>query len=174
MTVPRRVPTACCVPCLPPAMTADYVTSHDIAIGQYASGLSALLGLADAPLPLQQYARTAPHALTPRSHPGRGLPNHTGQHNYGMERGHVHCAPTPLPNRMSQPTSSAAGNAEPPMLATSARSRRTLLTCPLRAQAGPHSARALAVLPPRTSVSRATPAPTHSSRPPQLPLPRRT
>ena len=67
------------------------------------------------------------HALTLCSRPGGGLPNRTGLHSSGLERGHAHPS-----QRMSLETSSAAGNAEPPMLATSARSRRTLLTCPLR------------------------------------------
>ena len=126
------------------------------------------------------------HAVTPRSHPGGGVPNHTELHSSGLERGYVRCAPPPCP---TPPCPTGCACRLPPRLATSARSRRTLLTCPLRP--APCCSRkldrnlpehlqscnvggccrsrfALACLAP------AAPAPTPSSRPAQLPRPRRT
>ena len=64
------------------------------------------------------------------------------------------------PDMASLPISCADGSAEPPTLAMSAHSRRTLLTCPLRPGRccsrklhGPHAARAFTVLPTSDDVA---------------------
>jgi len=133
---------ACQLPVAFLAPSHDSAASHDTAIGRC---LAAPFGRADAPLPLQP-ARAARLALR---FGGLGL-----------------CAADTVATAMfakMEPSARApsllaaiqAASAEPPMIATSARSRRTLVTCPLRpasyalllSQAGPRSARASTVLP---------------------------